>query len=217
LRGARDTIRTRRRASDVVLAILVGVLLCSSCATREAAVTRVDSEKERGEPADALSEQTRAFDQLKSAVQEQIATADRRRLEAQSKIRTASPYFYRRFELYPSGTTELQISLKTTDVPLRPYEATVSVPKARFTTQYHTSRSACAEDEEFIRDMGTQWDTYCYESGEWDLLYSVFEIERTSVLRDDTWEGITGAVDRLAQDEPESFFGRVGGFFRRIF
>jgi len=202
--------------SEVVIATSIAVLLCSSCVTRKASVTSAVSEKPAGESADVLSEQTRAFEQLKRAVEEQIATAERRRLESQSRIRGASPYFYKRFELYPSGTAELQISLKTTDMPLKPYEATVSVPKARFTTRYHTSRSACADDSEFIRDMGTQWDTYVYESGEWNLLYSLFEIERTSVLRGDTWEDVTGTVDRLAQDEPESFFGRIGGFFRRI-
>jgi hypothetical protein len=217
LRGTRDTVRTGRWISDVVIATLIVVLLCGSCATRKAAVTSAISEKQAAESADALTEQTRAFDELKRVVEEQIATADRRRLEAQSRIRTASPYFYKRFELYPSGTTELQISLETTDVPLKPYEAAVSVPKARFTTRYHTSRSACADDSEFIRDIGTQWDTYSYESGEWNPLYSLFEIEKTSILRDDTWEDVTGAVDRMAQDEPESFFGRVGGFFRRIF
>ncbi len=217
MRGARNTVRTRQPISDVVIVTLIAVLLFSSCATRKAAVTSAVAEKEAGESADMLSQQTRALEQLRRAVEEQIATAERRRLEVQSRIRSAPPYFYRRFELYPSGTTELQISLKKTDVPLKPYEATVSVPKARFTTQYHASRSACTDDTEFIRDMGTGWDIYVYESGEWNIVYSLFEIEDTSVLREDRWENVTGAVDRMAQARPESFFGRIGGFFRRVF
>ena len=217
MRGTRNTVRTRRPIPDVLIVTLIAVLLSSSCATRKAAVTSGVSEKQAHEASDMLSEQTRALEQLRRAIEEQIATAERRRLEVQSELRSAPPYFYKRFELYPSGTTELQIALKKTAVALKPYEATVSVPTARFTTRYHTSRPACTQDSDFIRDMGTQRDTYVYESGEWNLLYSLFEVQQTSVLRGDTWAEVTGAAERIAQDRPSSFFGRIGAFFRNMF
>jgi hypothetical protein len=191
--------------SDAVILALLMALLSCSCATRRATVTGALPEKEARGPVDTMSDRSRALDKLKRAAQEQIATAQRRRLEEESRIRSVPPYFYKRFELYPSGADELQIRLKETESVLKPYEATVSVPRARFTTEYHTSRSACARDSNFIRDMGTQMDTYVYENGEWNLLYSLFEVEKTSVLHGETWEDVTSNVERIAQDRPESF------------
>jgi hypothetical protein len=145
------------------------------------------------------------------------ATAQGRRLEDESSIRSAPPYFYKRFELYPAGVDEPEIRLKETDSSLKPYEAEVAVQKERFMTKYHTSRSACARDKEFIRDVGTQTDTYVYENRQWNLMYSLFEVEKTAVLTGDTWVDVTGKVERIAQDRAESFFGKVGGFFRTVF
>jgi len=215
LRGTRNTLTPS--VSYVVIACLAVVLLSSSCSARRAAVAGALSEEEAHEPLDVLSDRDRALDELKREVQEQIATAQRRRLEEESRIRSAPPYFYKRFELYPSGADELQIRLKEIESALKPYEAAVSVPTARFTTEYHTSRSACARDSKFIRDIGTQIDTYVYENGEWNLLYSLFEVEKTSVLRGETWVDAASNLERIAQDRPESFFGKVGGFFRTIF
>jgi hypothetical protein len=164
-----------------------------------------------------LSERSRALDELNRIVEEKIATAEDRRAQDESRIRSVPPYFYKRFELYPAGVAEPEVRLKETDSSLRPYEADVAVQKARFKTKYHTSRSACARDEEFIRDIGTQTDKYVYENRQWNLIHSLFEVEKTSILRDDTWVDVTGKVERIAQDGAESFFGRMGGFFRAVF
>jgi hypothetical protein len=112
---------------------------------------------------------------------------------------------------------EPEFSINETESTVKPYEATVTVRKARFTTKYHTSRSACARDKEFIRDIGMQTDAYVYENGKWTLMHSLFEVEKTSVLRGDAWTDVTGKADRTVEDERESVFGRVGAFFRRLF
>ena len=216
MRGTRDGLPTALSIQHVLVVGLVVVLLSSSCATRRAALPEEHAEAEY-EPASILSERSRALDKLNRVVDEQIAAAQDRRLEEESRIRVAPPYFYKRFELYPAGTGEPEIRLKETGSYLKPYEADVSVRKARFTTRYHVSRSACARDKEFIRDIGTQTDTYSYENRQWNLAYSLFEVEETGILSGDTWTGVTGNVERVAQDKAESFFGRLGGFFRTIF
>jgi ParB-like chromosome segregation protein Spo0J len=191
-------------------------LLSTSCAARRAARSGTDAEEALEEPS-ILSERSRVLDKLKRAAKEQIETAEQRRLEDESTVRSAPPYFYRRFELYPEGADEPEISLKETDSSLKPYEADVAVRKARFTTKYHTSRTVCAQDKEFIRDVGMQTDTYVYENRQWNLVYSLFEVEETRVLRGDEWVDVTGKAERMAQDRGVSFFGRVGGFFRTVF
>ena len=212
MRRTRDVLPTELSIPHILAVGLVAVLLLSSCATRRAALPETHAEEDH-EPASILSERSRALDRLNRAVEDQIATAQDRRLEDESRIRAAPPYFYKRFELYPAGTGDPEIRLKETDSYLKPYEADVSVRKARFTTRYHVSRSACARDKEFVRDIGTQTDTYVYENRQWNLVYSLFEVEETSVLSGDTWTGVTGKVERVAQDGAESFFGKLGGFF----
>jgi len=216
LRLTGDVLPTEPSMSQILVVGLVAVLLAGSCATRRAALPGTHTEEDI-EPASILSERSRALDALDRVVEEQITTAEDRRLEDESRIRSTPPYFYKRFELYPAGVDEPEIRLKETGSSLRPYEADVAVQKARFTTKHHTSRSACARDKEFIRDIGTQTDTYVYENRQWNLLHSLFEVEKTSVLRGDAWVDVTGKVERIAQDRAESFFGRVGGFFRTVF
>lgn len=216
MRRTRDVLPTELSISHILVVGLAAVLLLSSCATRRAALPETHAEEDL-EPASILSERSRALDKLNRAVKEQIATAQDRRSEEESIIRSAPPYFYRRFELYPGGVDEAEVSLKETGSSLKPYEADVAVQKARFTTKYHTSRSACARDKEFIRNVGAQTDTYVYENRQWHLVHSLFEVEKTSVLRDDTWIDVTGKVERIAQDRADSFIGKVGGFFRTVF
>lgn len=216
MRLTRDVFSTELPLSRILIICLAALLLSSSCATRRAAIPETQAEGDL-EPASIFSERSRALDKLKRAVEEQIATAQDRRSEEESIIRSAPPYFYRRFELYPGSVDEPEITLKETGSSVKPYEADVAVQKARFTTKYHTSRSACARDKEFIRDIGTQNDTYVYENRQWDLVHSLFQVEKTSVLREETWIDVTGKVDRMAQDRADSFFGRLGGFFRTVF
>jgi len=216
LRPTRDVLPTRLSISQILVVGLVAALLSTSCATRRAAQPGTDAEDPLEQPS-ILSERSRALDKLQRAVEEQIATAEERRLEDESRMRSAPPYFYRRFELYPAGAGELEISLKETDSSLKPYEADVVVRKTRFTTKYHTSRPVCAQDNEFIRDVGMQTDAYVYENRQWNLVYSLFEVEETSVLRGDKWVDVTGKAERMAQDRAVSFFGRVSGFFRTVF
>ena len=216
MRPTRDVLPARLSMSHILVVGFVAALLSISCATRRSAQPGTDSEEPLEQPS-ILSERSRALDKLQRAVEQQIATAQERRLEDESRTRSAPPYFYRRFELYPAGAGEPEISLKETDSSLKPYEADVAVRKARFTTKYHTSRPVCAQDNEFIRDVGMQTDTYVYENREWNLVYSLFEVEETSVLRGDKWVDVTGKAERMAQDRAVSFFGRVGGFFRTVF
>jgi len=217
LRRIRDVLHPKLSTPTVLILCLAIMMLSDSCARHRAALSDKQAEEGDREAAGVLSERSRALDKLRDAVEEQIAAAERVRLEDESRIRSAPPYFYKRFELYPADAEEPEIRLKETESSLKPYEADVSVRKARFTTRYHTSRSACARDKEFIRDIGTQTDTYVYENREWNLLYSYFEAEKTSVLRGDEWVDVTGNVERVAQYEAESFFGRVSGFFRAVF
>ncbi len=200
----------------VAVAILTISLFMNSCTRHRASVAVTQPEEESG-PASALGARSRALDKLKAAVQEHIASAERTKLDEENRIRSIPPHFYKRFELYPAGLDEPEFSIRETDSTFKPYEATVAVQKARFTTKYHASRYTCARDEEFIRDIGKQMDTYVYESGKWTLMHSLFEVEKTGVLRGDTWEDVTGTVDRMGDIERLSFFGRVGAFFRRIF
>ena len=212
-----DLVPIKLSIRHVLVAALVVALLSSSCAARRATLPGTQAEEEEREPAGILSGRSRALDELKRATAEQMETAQRRRLEDESTIRSAPPYFYKRFDLYPAGEDKPEIRLKETGSSLKPYEANVAIGKARFTTKYHTSRAACARDKEFIRDIGTQTDTYVYENGRWNLIYSLFEVEKTSALHGDRWEDVTGKVERIAQDGDESFFGKVAGFFRDIF
>jgi len=201
-------MRVLNRVSTVPLLITIAIVISlatSSCATRQSSTRIAEPEKDR-----ALAE-------LKRAVEERIASAERVRLEEESRIRVSAPYFYKRFDLYPAGTGEPEFTIKETGSSLKPYETTVIVKKARFTTKYHASRSACARDKEFMRDIGTETDTYVYENGTWSLLYSVFETESTSVLKGDTWQQVPGVVERIAKGESESVFGNVANFFRGIF
>ena len=211
MRRISDVLPTEPSISQILVVGLVAVLLAGSCATRRAALPGTHTEEDQ-EPASILSGRSRALDELNRIVEEQIAAAEDSRPEDESRVRSVPPYFYKRFELYPAGVYEPEIRLKETDSSLRPYEADVAVQKARFTTKYHTSRSACARDKEFIRDIGTQTDTYVYENRRWNRIHSLFEVEKTSIFRDDTWVDVTGKVERMAQDGAESFFGRVGGY-----
>ncbi len=217
LRAAHDAHLTRVSVLQAAVAVAAILLLVNSCTSRRASIAMTQAEQEQRQPAGVLGEQSRALDKLRSAVQEQIASAERNRLEEESKIRSTPPYFYKRFGLYPIGLGEPEFMIKETGSTLKPYQASVTTRKARLTTKYHTSRSACARDKEFMRDMGTQTDTYVYESGKWTLMYSLFEVEKTSVLRGDTWVDVTGEVDRIAEDERESAFAKLGAFFRRLF
>jgi hypothetical protein len=216
LRPAAETSPAISSMRHVAVAVLTVLLFMNSCTRHRAGVAVTQPEEESG-PAGVLGAQNRALDKLKAAVQEHIASAERTKLDEENRIRSTPPYFYKRFELYPATLGEPEFSIRETDSTLKPYEATVAVRKARFTTKYHTSRYTCARDEEFIRDIGKQTDTHVYESGKWTLMHSLFEVEQTSVLRGDTWADVTRTVDRMGGIERLSFFGRVGAFFRRIF
>jgi hypothetical protein len=216
LRPAGETRLAISSMRHVAVAVLTISLLMNSCTRHGASVAVTQPEEESG-PASALGAQSHALDKLKEAVREHIASAERTKLDEENRIRSTPPYFYKRFELYPSTLGEPEFSIRETDSTLKPYEATVAARKARLTTKYHTSRYTCARDEEFIRDIGKQTDTYVYESGKWTLMHSLFEVEQTSVLRGDTWADVTETIDRMGDAERSSFFGRVGAFFRRIF
>jgi len=214
LRTTSETLLTISSMRRLAVAVLAISLLTNSCMTRRARV--VTTQLGEDEPAGTLAAQNRALDKLKAAVQEEIASAERTRVGDEKRIRSTPPYFYKRFELYPASLGQPEFSIKETASTLKPYEAAVTARKARFTTKYHASRYTCARDEEFIRDIGKQTDTYVYENGKWTLMHSLFEVEQTSVLRGDTWADVTGTVDRMGDTERLSFFGRVGAFFRRI-
>lgn len=170
-------------------------------------------EKEVRAPEDARKARERAEGMLRDIVDTRIQYAEEHQGELAREIRFARPYYYKEYDQYLTKSGEYRVNVSELDSTFTPLEAMVILRKARYKTRHNTSRAVCAEDERFVRDIGEERLKYVYSNGRWTLKHTYFESFETAVEKDGKWVDADQQIERFADEESPSLFGRVLGFF----
>lgn len=156
-------------------------------------------------------------DRLRHMVRTEIEIAQRNAASDRDKVRHRTPYFYREYADFPSGGSDIRITLIQTENKATPYRADASYPKVRYVTKLHPRRNDALEDKHFYRGTGTETATYELRHGRWTRTGRVFVADTVEENIGGTWSPVNENTEKpAASDEEKGWFGRVfGGIFGR--
>ncbi len=118
------------------------------------------------------------------------------------------PYFFKEYSRY-TDPSDISVVLQKTESKSRPYVADVTVAKERFSTRLHRKRGEALRDEAFIRDSGTESNTYELRNTRWVRVGGVFIAEKTEENINGEWVPLREEVRRtVAAEERKGWFRR---------
>ena len=127
----------------------------------------------------AAASKDEAESRLQDAVRGYIQSELRRGTKANPDLVHKRPYFYREYVEYPDGADKFDVQLRDNDSRTRPFIAEVKMNKIRFSTRMHRERAAAVEDDNFLRDTGTESLNYELRNGRWHRLGGLYVAAKT--------------------------------------
>ena len=198
--------------------LLIG--LGSSCATVRGWVP--GTTKGEAPPADAPVVEAEAAgaaavedheEAFRKTVQRYIESAQRERLAEDQKIIRRRPYFLKEYAEFPQGSDVFEYEITETESRTAPYVAEADVPKVRFSTRLHRDRADAADDDNYLRDTGTETVSYEYRNGRWARLGSLFVADTSEEKVGGAWVPVTEEAERtVPEEEQPGIFGRTLNF-----
>ncbi len=122
-------------------------------------------------------------------------------------------YYYKYYDEFPEDIDQDRIVVTPTGSLTPVYTADVKYRKVRYQTRYSKSQGKAVGDEDFIRDEGTQENSYVFEGNTWLLRSSIFEVSKTSVYKQDEWVVSQGRIKRMEEEKPEYFVDKLRTLF----
>jgi len=122
------------------------------------------------------------------------------------------PYFYKEYEIYPEGAGDLKITIQEKESRSVPYIADVTMSKQRYATRMHRKRGEAEQDRNFLRDTGTETDTYELRNGKWTRVGSMFVATKSEESVNGEWLPVDETVKRTVASEEQK---AKGGWLKR--
>jgi hypothetical protein len=97
------------------------------------------------------------------------------------------PYFNKEYAQYIGQVTGGDITMLKLESRTKPYRAEVRLNKQRFSTLLRRSKEEAREDQDFIRDTGTEILNYDLRGGRWYRTGSLFVAEKTEQYSNGQW------------------------------
>jgi hypothetical protein len=119
--------------------------------------------------------ESRLQDTLKKYIMQEL----RRGEKAKPDLVHKRPYFFREYVEYPDGTDKFDIQMRDNDSRTRPFLAEVKLNKIRFSTRMYRERDRAEEDDNFLRDTGTETLSYELRNGRWHRVGSLYVAAKT--------------------------------------
>jgi hypothetical protein len=151
-------------------------------------------------------------DDLRKLVTGRIEAAARTEDEQRNKVTRLNPYFFRQYDVYPEGASNLKIVVQEKESRSAPLIADVTVVKQRFATRLHRKRVEAEDDTDFLRDTGADTVTYELRGGKWTRVGSIFIASKTEQKVNGEWSPVPEAVKRTPPSEEQ----KPKGFLKRI-
>ena len=171
--------------------------------------------KEAGDTAIAAPAAKTAQDreaELRALVRNRVETAMNTNDEQRNKVIRRSPYFYRKYDVYPSGADDMKALMQEKESQSAPYIADVALSKQQFTTRLHRKRAEAEDDTSFLRDTGSETITFELRNGHWTRVGSIFIAEKSEENINGEWVPVKETAKRtIASEETKA----QGGWFKR--
>lgn len=191
------------------VAVVVLVVTMSSCARmawwRSDASGPVVEGPHASAPAEAMVRPSES--DRESALRASVQTYMERNSGDENRLVRYRPYFYKEYSVYPKSADSADVTITETDTRLRPYLATVKVPKVRYATRLHRERGEAQSDSNFLRDTGVETLSYEYRGEQWHKTGSLFVAEKTEELVAGEWQALEEKPQRTVAAEEEQAQG----------
>jgi len=109
---------------------------------------------------------------------------------SRSRLLRRKPYFYKEYAEYPSGGSEMALSVNESDSRTAPYWAEVRLEKVRYATSFARNRGEARSNSDFVRATGVETTSYQLRNGKWVLVGSLFVAEKREQLLDGQWQPV---------------------------
>jgi len=129
---------------------------------------------------------------------EQQADADR------TKVIFRRPYYFKEYDEFPQGAAQADIKFRKTESRTAPLVADVKLEKIRYATRMHRRRDAAEQDNNFLRDTGTETITYELRTGRWVRVGSLYVAEKTEEKVNGEWVPAAEEVQRTVPSEEQA-------------
>jgi len=171
--------------------------------------------REAGPLAETMAVQKTAKDhenELRTLVTGQIDAVAKSGDAGGTQVVKRMPYFYKQYEVYPQGAADLKITMQEKESRSVPYIADVTMSKQRYATRMHRKRGEAEQDRNFLRDTGTETDTYELRNGKWARVGSMFVATKSEENVNGEWLPVDETVKRTVASEEEK---AKGGWLKR--
>lgn len=191
-------MRALRYHAKLGLAVAV-VLVAASCGTfgghrEEAAVSA---------PSAPVTGQDDREARLRESIDSYIQSSGQASNDATGKLQHKTPYYFKEYYIYPSGTAQASIDIQETESRTVPYRAEVKVDKQRFSTKLHRKRDEALADSNYVRDTGKETLTFEMRNGRWYRAGSLFVAEKSEEFVNGEWVPAKEEVERTVAAEEE--------------
>lgn len=147
---------------------------------------------------------------LRGEVHKRIEISERTIAEDKTRVLHRAPYWYKEYAAYPNGSDTFDVDTTETQSRTAPMTATVNLDKVRFSTRLHRERDEAVNDDNFLRDTGSEHLSYEFRNGRWILTGSTFIADRSEELVQGKWVPVEETVQRtVAAEEKPGWFGRT--------
>ena len=150
--------------------------------------------------------------ELKALVAGEVESAGKAGDAGRVQVIRRNPYFFKRYDVYPEGTDGLKVTMQEKESRSVPYIADVTVAKQRYTTRLHRKRSEAQQDANFLRDTGSETDTYELRNGKWTRVGSMFVASKSEENVNGEWLPVNETVKRTVAEEEQK---ARGGWLKR--
>ena len=147
---------------------------------------------------------------LRAEVRKRIEISARTQAEDKQRIQFRSPYWFKEYAEYPGGSDTFEVETTNTESRTSPMTAAVTVDRLRFSTRLHRERNEAVDDDNFLRDTGTERLNYEFRNGRWLLNGSTFVADKSEELVGGAWMPVEETQQRtVAAEEKPGWFGRT--------
>lgn len=138
----------------------------------------------------------------------QVVDARIARADSTPEFVRHKPYFYKKYEEYPNASYDVALTAK--DSRTVPYIAEVRLPKVRYATKMRRNRGEARDDTNFLRETGTEIQTYELRYGDWIFVGSMFQVDRKEERVNGEWVPAQEEVTKTVMEESnQGWFGRT--------
>ncbi len=187
------------------LAALTGVAVCLVSCARFAWWRDVPVTPETGQ--ESVLQQLKDVDHralLENKVRESIGDTPTTADKSRGRLVRRKPYFFKQYFVYPEGIEGAKMEITGTESRSTSYVARIEIPKVRFATRMHRDKDEARDDDDYLRQTGTETITYEFRHGRWQRVGSLFLVSKTEENVNGEWLPLEQEVlHAIAKEEQE--------------